>query len=234
MENSFDYITENYNRIYNEIEAAKAKYRKPSDHVDFMAVTKTVAPEAVNHAIHCGISLLGENRVQEYLSKRDFYDPSATVHFIGHLQTNKIRDIIEKVSMIESVDSLHLAQALSRECEKRGMEMDILLQVNIGKEETKSGFYEEEVLDAVKRVAELPGLKAKGLMTIPPRFSGRLYFEKMQELFLLCKEKKIEGADFSVLSMGMSDDYREAIACGSTQIRLGRAIFGKRPAVKSH
>lgn len=104
MENSFDYITENYNRIYNEIEAAKAKYRKPSDHVDFMAVTKTVAPEAVNHAIHCGISLLGENRVQEYLSKRDFYDPSATVHFIGHLQTNKVKYIIEDMALIHSVD----------------------------------------------------------------------------------------------------------------------------------
>lgn len=236
MDESFGWdVRQNIEEIRANVkEAAQAAGRAEKDIV-LMAVTKTVPPERVNVALQEGICLLGENRVQEICQKAAFYRASKDkIHFIGHLQTNKIRDIIEKVSMIESVDSLHLAQALSRECEKRGMEMDILLQVNIGKEETKSGFYEEEVLDAVERIAKLPGLKAKGLMTIPPRFSGTLYFEKMQELFLLCKEKKIEGADFSVLSMGMSDDYREAIACGSTQIRLGRAIFGKRPAVKSH
>ena len=218
MDESFGWdVRQNIEEIRANVkEAAQAAGRAEKDIV-LMAVTKTVPPERVNVALQEGICLLGENRVQEICQKAAFYRASKDkIHFIGHLQTNKIRDIIEKVSMIESVDSLHLAQALSRECEKRGMEMDILLQVNIGKEETK-----------------LPGLKAKGLMTIPPRFSGTLYFEKMQELFLLCKEKKIEGADFSVLSMGMSDDYREAIACGSTQIRLGREIFGERPAMKS-
>ena len=234
MDESFGWdVRQNIKEIRENVrETALAAGRAEKD-ITLMAVTKTVPPERVNVAIQEGISLLGENRVQELCQKAAFYRASKEkIHFIGHLQTNKIRDIIEKVSMVESVDSLHLAQALSRECEKRGMEMDVLLQVNIGKEETKSGFYEEGVLDASKRIAELPGLRLRGLMTIPPRFSGTVYFKKMQELFLLCKEKKIEGAEFSVLSMGMSDDYKESIACGATQIRLGRAIFGERPAVR--
>lgn len=236
MDESFGWeVRQNIKEIRKNVEeAANAAGRKAED-ITIMAVTKTVLPERVNVALEEGISLLGENRVQELCQKAAFYRASKEkIHFIGHLQTNKIRDIIEKVSMIESVDSLHLAEALSRECEKHKTEMDVLLQVNIGKEETKSGFYEKDVLDAVKRIAELPHVQVRGLMTIPPRFSGKLYFEKMQELFLLCKEKKIEGTEFSVLSMGMSDDYREAIACGSTQIRLGRTMFGERPAVKPH
>lgn len=234
MDESFGWdVRQNIKEIRENVkETALAAGRAEKD-ITLMAVTKTVPPERVNVALQEGISLLGENRVQELCQKAAFYRASKEkIHFIGHLQTNKIRDIIEKVSMVESVDSLHLAQALSRECEKRGMEMDVLLQVNIGKEETKSGFYEEDVLDALERIAELPGLRLRGLMTIPPRFSGTVYFKKMQELFLLCKEEKIEGAEFSVLSMGMSDDYKESIACGATQIRLGRAIFGERPAVK--
>ena len=173
MENSFDYITENYNRIYNEIEAAKAKYRKPSDHVDFMAVTKTVAPEAVNHAIHCGISLLGENRVQEYLSKRDFYDPSATVHFIGHLQTNKVKYIIEDMALIHSVDSVHLAKEIDRQAARVGKVQEILVEVNIGDETSKSGIAPEQLVPLLEEVATFQNLKVKGLMTIPPAESCR-------------------------------------------------------------
>lgn len=232
MDESFGWdVRQNIKEIRENVrEAALLSGRTEADIV-LMAVTKTVPPERVNVAIDEGISLLGENRVQELCQKAAFYRVSKEkIHFIGHLQTNKIRDIIEKVSLIESVDTIHLAEALSQECVKREMEMDVLLQVNIGKEETKSGFFGEDVLEALRRAAELPGLKVRGLMTIPPRFSGEVCFRKMQELFLLCKEKKIEGTDFSVLSMGMSDDYREAIACGSTQIRLGRAIFGERPA----
>lgn len=234
MDESFGWdVRQNIKEIRENVKEAAWAVGRSEKEIALMAVTKTVPPDRVNVALQEGISLLGENRVQELCQKAAFYRASKDkIHFIGHLQTNKIRDIIEKVSMVESVDSLHLAEALSRECEKWGMEMDVLLQVNIGKEETKSGFYEEDVLDALERIAQLPGLKLRGLMTIPPRFSGTLYFEKMQELFLLCKEKKIEGAECSVLSMGMSDDYKEAIACGATQIRLGRAIFGERPAVK--
>ena len=238
MDESFGWaIRQNIKEIRANVQKAALAAGRRAEDIALMAVTKTVSPERINVALEEGISLLGENRVQEFSEKAAFYRTSKEkIHFIGHLQTNKIRDIIEKVSMIESVDTIRLAEALSRECVKRGLEMDILLQVNIGKEKTKSGFYEEEVPEALIRIAGLPGLKVRGLMTIPPRVSGKLYFQKMQELFLLCKERKIEGAensmDFSVLSMGMSDDYREAIACGSTQVRLGRALFGERSVIK--
>lgn len=234
LERSFGWdIRQNIREIRENMKEAAFSCNRSEQDIALMAVTKTVAPERVNVALEEGIPLLGENRVQEFCQKAAFYRASREkIHFIGHLQTNKIRDIIEKVSMVESVDSLHLAKALSLECEKRGVEMDILLQVNIGREETKGGFYEEDVLEAMKRVSEFPCLRVRGLMAIPPRSSGILYFQKMQELFLLCREIKIERAECSVLSMGMSDDYKEAIACGSTQIRLGRAIFGERPAAK--
>ena len=228
MENSFDYITENYNRIYNEIEAAKAKYRKPSDHVDFMAVTKTVAPEAVNHAIHCGISLLGENRVQEYLSKRDFYDPSATVHFIGHLQTNKVKYIIEDMALIHSVDSVHLAKEIDRQAARVGKVQEILVEVNIGDETSKSGIAPEQLVPLLEEVATFQNLKVKGLMTIPPAGDNEKFLSKMQDLYLDIRSKNMDNIDMDILSMGMSGDYAKAIQYGATLVRIGSALFGAR------
>ena len=235
MENSFDYITENYNRIYNEIEAAKAKYRKPSDHVDFMAVTKTVAPEAVNHAIHCGISLLGENRVQEYLSKRDFYDPSATVHFIGHLQTNKVKYIIEDMALIHSVDSLKLAKEISKRAIAADKVMDILIEINIGMEESKSGAPAVDVESLVKEIAaECEGVRIRGVMCVPPigetPEDSRPYFKKTKAIFDNLKTLDLPQERFlpDTLSMGMSGDFEVAVEEGATIVRVGSSIFGKR------
>ncbi|MDO4156527.1 MAG: YggS family pyridoxal phosphate-dependent enzyme [Oscillospiraceae bacterium] len=228
MENSFDYITENYKRICNNIEEAKAKYRTPSDVVSFMAVTKTVAPEAINHAIHCGISLLGENRVQEYLSKREFYDPSATVHFIGHLQTNKVKYIIEDMALIHSVDSVHLAKEIDRQAARVGKIQDILLEVNIGEENSKSGVAPKQLLPLLQEIASYPHLHVKGLMTIPPAGENEKFLSKMQDLYLDIRSKNVDNIDMDILSMGMSDDYVKAIQYGATLVRIGSALFGAR------
>jgi hypothetical protein len=228
MKNSFDYITENYKRISNDIADATAKYRKPSDTVSFMAVTKTVAPEAINHAIDCGISLLGENRVQEYLSKRDFYNPSATVHFIGHLQTNKVKYIIEDMTLIHSVDSVHLAKEIDRQAARVGKVQDILIEVNIGAEPSKSGVFPEQLLPLLQEVSVYPNLHVKGLMTIPPAGENEKFLSKMQDLYLDICSKNVDNIDMDILSMGMSDDYVKAIQYGATLVRIGSALFGAR------
>lgn len=228
MVNSFDYITENYKRICNEIAEAKVKYRSPSDTVDFMAVTKTVAPEAVNHAVYCGISLLGENRVQEYLSKREYYDPSATVHFIGHLQTNKVKYIIEDMDLIHSVDSVHLAKEINRQAARIGKVQNILVEVNIGTEASKSGVLPNAVLPLIEEISVLPNLRVKGLMTIPPAGENEKFLFEMQQLYLDIRSKNVDNIDMGILSMGMSDDYAKAIQYGSTLVRIGSALFGAR------
>ena len=139
MGTEYKYISENYKRICAEIEEAKVRYRKPDDRTDIVAVTKTVPPEAVNFAVSCGIRLLGENRVQEYESKKAFYDPSAEVHFIGHLQTNKVKYIVGEMKLIHSVDSIKLASEINRQAAKKGIQQEVLAEVNIGGEESKSG-----------------------------------------------------------------------------------------------
>ncbi|MGI5894437.1 MAG: YggS family pyridoxal phosphate-dependent enzyme [Candidatus Merdivicinus sp.] len=220
-------VAENIRQIRERMaEAAGKSGRSPSE-VDLMAVTKTVPAERVNMALRAGISLLGENRVQECCEKYQNYTcKPETIHFIGHLQTNKIRDIIDKIGMIESIDSLHLAAALEKECEKRQMEMEILLQVNIAQESTKSGFLLEQIPEAIERIhQDSPHLHMRGLMAIPPKDGGDLWFGKMQQLFE--KEREREKS-FTTLSMGMSGDFEQAIRYGSTQIRIGTAIFGPR------
>ncbi len=223
-----DVVRKNIKEAFENVKEAALNAGRNPEEISLMAVTKTVAPELINIALEEGVSYLGENRVQEFNEKLPFYNASKEkIHFIGHLQTNKIRGIIEKISMVESVDSLHLAKELSRECAKIGIDMEILLQINIGKEETKGGFSAEEIFENLKFISELSNLKVRGLMAIPPMLSSEKYFPEMQELFLSCKEQ-LKEENFSVLSMGMSNDYEKAIAYGSTQVRLGRALFGER------
>ncbi len=192
-----------------------------------MAVTKTVPAERVNAALAAGISLLGENRVQECCEKYQNYAcNSDAIHFIGHLQTNKIRDIIDKIGMVESVGSLHLARALQRELEKKGQSLPVLVQVNIGREPSKSGFLPEEAREALGEIErEAPLLQVRGLMAVPPKTDSDLWFGRMQELF---EELRAGRAQFATLSMGMSGDFERAIRFGSTQVRIGSAIFGQR------
>ena len=221
-------ISENLKRIRYDIEETRTKYRKPDDVVKIMAVTKTVPYERVNYAINEGITLLGENRVQEYLSKKDFYDKSAEVNFIGHLQSNKIKYIIDSVTMIHSVDSIRLAAEINKQAERYEKCMDVLIEVNIGREESKSGIFPEQLEGLIYEAAQLKNIRIRGLMTIPPIFNAEESFEKMQTLFNDLQAKRIDNTSIDTLSMGMSSDYALAVKYGSNIVRIGSGLFGTR------
>jgi len=223
----YENVCENYRRVLSEVMEAKAKYRENDEAVRLMAVTKTVPAETVNNVISFGADLLGENRVQEYLEKKERYLP-AEIHFIGHLQTNKIKYIIDYVECIHSVDSISLAEEISKAAVKHGKVMNILAEVNIGREDTKSGVYPEQLEELAVKISALPGIKLRGLMAIPPKKESDIYFGRMQEIFEKLGEKSIDNVSMDVLSMGMSADYVNAIKYGSNIVRIGSAIFGAR------
>ena len=227
----FDDIKESYERICADIKKAMAEAGR-TDEVKLMAVTKTVTPERINCAVDLGIDLLGENRVQEFLDKRDSYKP-AEVHFIGGLQTNKVKYIIDKVAMIHSVDSIKLAQEISRRAGQHGLVMDILAEINIGGEESKGGISPESVREFCGQLLELPNIRLRGLMTIPPPGCSEEIFAQMQRIFEDIKAEPPKNSGeanfrFDTLSMGMSGDYAAAIKYGSTIIRIGSGLFGYR------
>ena len=198
-----------------------------------MAVTKTVSPVLINDALACGIDLIGENKVQELLSKLEFLNPpTVEKHIIGHLQTNKVAKILPVVDMIQSVDSLHLAEEISKQSQKIGKVTDILLEVNIGKEESKTGILPEEVNDILFNVAEKDGIRVRGLMAVPPICESeteiRKYFREMYKIFIDNRAKMLDNRSMDILSLGMSGDFEYAIQEGSTLVRVGSAIFGAR------
>ena len=230
---SSDALAPRLRAIWASIEERCVRCGRSPDEVAVMAVTKTVPAQRVNEAIHAGIHLLGENRVQELQAKYDQYDRHGVqIHFIGHLQTNKVKYLVDKVSMIQSVDSLRLAQQIDKECSKHQKVMDILLEVNIGREESKSGLFQEELDELLPQLAELSNIRVRGLMAIPPRCESQRelekYFSQMQQLFIDMKDKNLHNITMEFLSMGMSDDYLTAIQYGSTMVRLGRRLFGER------
>lgn len=202
--------------------------------VEIMAVTKTVPPETVNLTFELGISLIGENRVQEYLSKKDSYRTTtaggAAVrrHFIGHLQTNKVKYIIDDMDMIQSVDSLKLAQEINRLAIAHNKVMDVLCEVNIGGEVSKSGVPPEELVPLLEQIAPMDGLRVRGLMTIPPPSDSDIFLGRMEELFNSVRDRNLHNIDMSVLSMGMTHDYKDAVKHGSTIVRIGTGLFGAR------
>lgn len=228
---SIDIFNDNYKEITQNIARAAEKSGRKYEDITLLAATKTVDVEVINHAIEAGVSFIGENRVQEFLSKYEQYNP-VNMHFIGHLQTNKVKDIIDKVSLIHSVDSYRLAEEISRQAVKRNIIVNILLEINIGDEQSKSGFEYDEAIAAVEKIAKLGGIKIKGLMAIPPICASpdenRPYFAKMKKLFIDIGSKKIDNSSMDILSMGMSDDYQVAIEEGATMVRLGTALFGRR------
>lgn len=223
----FQFVVENYREICYNIQNAKVKYGRESENVEIMAVTKTVAPEIVNAAIDCGVTLLGENRVQEYTAKKDFYRP-CDVHFIGHLQTNKVKYIINDVKMIQSVDSVKLAGEISRLAVKNGKVMDILIEVNIGDELSKSGVDKRVALPLISEISCLPGVRVRGLMAIPPIGSCDEIYLKLKDLFENIKSEDIPGVSMDILSVGMSGDYEMAVKYGSNLVRIGTKLFGAR------
>lgn len=233
MEKPFDDICDNLKRVRLSIgEACVKAGRKPED-VLLLGVTKTVPPDRINAAIAAGLERIGENRVQEFLAKKDGLHLSGVEkHLIGHLQTNKVSKIVGEVDMIESVDSVHLAQAVGEASLKRQRTTDVLVEVNIGREEAKSGVLPERLEELLNSIRGFSGIRVRGLMTVAPILDTerekRTVFSQMYKLFIDIKEKNIDNVAMDVLSMGMSSDYPEAVAEGSTNVRIGSAIFGRR------
>ena len=230
-------IAENVARIRAEMEAAAISCGRNPKEVKLCAATKMNDADAVRQAIAAGVDCCGENRVQELTEKlaQHAYD-GAPVHFIGHLQTNKVKQVVGKVALIQSVDSERLLRAIDREAAKQGIVQDILLEVNIGQESSKSGFSADDILPLVEKIGEFSNICIKGLMAIPPisHISGenRIFFQKMFQLSVDIKGKIEDNVKVDCLSMGMSGDFPDAIACGSTMVRVGTAIFGARSYAK--
>ena len=232
-------IAENVARIRAQMnEAAIAAGRDPKE-ILLCAATKMNDADAVRQAIAAGVDCCGENRVQELTAKlaQNAYE-GAPVHFIGHLQTNKVKQVVGKVDLIQSVDSERLLKAIDKEAARQGIIQNILLEVNIGEEASKSGFRAEDILPTVEKRGEFPNICIKGLMAIPPisQKSGEnlKYFQKILDLSVDIKNKIDDNVMVDCLSMGMSGDFPDAIMCGSTMIRVGTAIFGERDYARIH
>ena len=225
-------IRENIAAVRQRMAAAAERAGRSGEEILLVGASKMNGAEACREAIAAGIDALGENRVQELLEKdaQGAYE-GAPLHFIGHLQRNKVRQIVGRVDLIHSVSSLELLEEIQKQAEKRGIVQRILLEVNVGGEESKSGFAPEDTLAAAERAAALPNLSVEGLMTIPPIQTephGNLpYFEKIYRLYIDIGQKVYDNK-LKYLSMGMSDDFEDAIAAGATVVRVGSAIFGMR------
>ena len=225
-------IAENIAAIRERIAAAAAESGRDAKEILLVGASKMNDAAACREAIAAGIDALGENRVQEMTAKlqEHAYD-GAPLYFIGHLQRNKVRQVVGKAALIQSVGSLPLLYEIEKEAGKQDIVQDILLEVNIGREEAKSGFLEEEVFDAASAARDCPHVRLRGLMTVPPAQTephGALpYFEKVRGLYVDISEKLYDN-QFEYLSMGMSGDFEDAVRAGATMIRVGSAIFGAR------
>ena len=232
-------ITENIAAIRANMNAAAIACGRDPGSILLCAATKMNDAAAVREAIAGGVDLCGENRVQELTQKlsQNAYE-GAPVHFIGHLQTNKVRQVVGKVDLIQSVDSLRLLEAINKEAAQQGIRQDILLEVNIGAEESKSGFTPDEILPLAEKFSNFSNLRLRGLMAIPPiaenPSDNDKFFQEMYNLSVDITRKKGDNVCVDILSMGMSDDFEDAIRCGSTMIRVGTAIFGQRNYAKPH
>lgn len=222
----------NLKRVRENIAAAAARAGRSAEEVTLIAVSKTKPVSMLKEAYEEGCRDFGENKVQEILEKYDSMPSDARFHMIGHLQRNKVKYIIDKVVMIHSVDSLRLAEEISKEAVKKQVEMDILVEVNVAEEETKFGIFSEEVIALVKEIAQLPAVHIRGLMTIAPFVENpeenRGYFTKLRQLAVDIMRQNIDNVKVDILSMGMTGDYQVAIEEGATCVRVGTGIFGGR------
>ena len=226
-------IEENLKRIREDISRCAGMAGRNPDDIRLMAVTKTVPAELVNIAINHGVTYLGENRAQELTAKyNDYEKKGVSIHFIGKLQTNKVRQIFDKVDMIESLDSNNLALEIQKQAEKYNRTMNVLIEVNIGSEGSKSGIKPEMIDEMIGFLEKCPRLRLRGIMSIPPICDSKSeiegYFDRLQQLFVDIKGKIVDNKSVDILSMGMSGDYREAVKHGSTLVRIGSALFGVR------
>ena len=225
-------VRENLAQVRKHMEEACRRAGRQTDEVTLIAVSKTKPVGMLMEAYEAGARDFGENKVQEILEKRPEIPADARFHMIGHLQRNKVRQVIDQVTLIHSVASLRLAEQIEHEAAKKELHADILLEVNVAREESKSGFFLEEVEDALREISKYPHITVKGLMTIAPYVEdpeeNRDIFKKLHQVFIDMKSKNIDNSNMSVLSMGMTGDYQVAIEEGSTMIRVGTGIFGAR------
>ena len=223
---------DNYRRIKDTVSEAAVKAGRSENDVRLMCVTKTVEAQYINPVLDDGAGLIGENRVQEFLGKKDdLHLDGVEKHLIGHLQTNKVKQIVGEVDMIESVDSLKLAKEISKQSVKKSVTTNVLIEVNVGQEKSKSGIFLEGLEELISEVSTLENVCIKGLMTIPPICDTnevRKYFSTMHKTFVDIRDKNLDNVNMEILSMGMSGDYEAAIAEGSNIVRVGSAIFGAR------
>ena len=226
-------IAENVTAIRAAMESAARDAGRDPKEIKLCAATKMNDAAAVRQAIAAGVDVCGENRVQELTQKlgENAY-VGAPVHFIGHLQTNKVRQVVGKVDLIQSVGSLHLLEAVNKEAARQNLRQDILLEVNIGEEAAKTGFAASEILPLIDKIDSFSNICIRGLMAIPPISENpgdnSKFFLKMREIYVDIRAKKKDNVQVDCLSMGMSGDYLDAIRCGSTMVRIGTAIFGER------
>lgn len=226
-------IEYNYKKIEERITEAAVKSGRKREDITFLAATKTVDADRINYAISLGLKYIGENKVQELLSKYDDYNlDNASLQFIGHLQSNKVRQIVGKVDLIQSVDSVKLAKEISKQSLKHNIVSDVLVEVNIGEEESKSGIKAEQLYELLDEIKNFDNISVKGLMCIPPICDSPQkilkFFDKMNNIFIDISGKNIDNISMDILSMGMSADYYEAILSGANMVRVGSSLFGAR------
>ena len=230
-------IRENLLDVEEKILEACKKAGRSRDEVTLVAVTKTQSESTLLNAYREGIREFGENRVQELTAKVESLPDDIIWHMIGHLQTNKVKYIIGKTKLIHSVDSLRLAEVIEKECEKRNVFADILIEVNIAEEDSKFGVNVDEVAILAKKISKFKHIKLKGLMTMPPFVDdpelNREFFVTLRKLAIDIERQKIDNVTMGVLSMGMTNDYQVAIEEGATIVRIGTGIFGARNGVKA-
>ncbi len=225
-------ICENIKEIKYNIEQATQKSGRNVDDILLLAVTKTVPANIIKEAINCGITEIGENKVQELVSKYEQLGSLTKYHFIGTLQTNKVKYLMNKVELIHSVNSLKLAQEINKQSNKNNIISDILIEINIGDELSKSGANKQDIYNLLQEISVLSNIRIKGLMTIPPYSQDlaktREYFKRMFNIFIDIRQKKLDNVYMDLLSMGMSMDYIVAIEEGANIVRIGSKIFGQR------
>ncbi len=232
MSGELDYIRENVAGIRERVARAAEKSGRRLEDINIIAVTKTVGLDRIERVLEEGILNLGENRVQELLEKYDNIKRECRWHLIGHLQTNKVKYIVDKVAMIHSLDRLELAEEIQNRAQKAGRSIDVLVQVNVSGEESKFGIDSGQTLELVKKLSLLKNIKVKGLMTIAP-FDGnpeniRYVFRGLHKIFIDIQQENIDNIDMAYLSMGMSNDFETAIEEGANMVRIGTSIFGNR------
>ncbi len=233
-------VEQNVKEVKAKIEAAAREAGRNPSEITLVAATKVQTSETIREAIAAGITVCGENRVQELTAHlEDNAYEGAELHFIGHLQTNKVKYIVGRVDLIQSVDSSRLLEAIAGQAARIGRVQDILLEVNIGGEESKGGCPLHQVMDLARLACQEKQIRLRGLMCIPPAVENpadaRPYFEKMRQLFVDIKRELEDNENrITYLSMGMSGDFEEAVRCGATHVRVGTALFGKRPPIGLH